>query len=119
MRFEMRTLKRTISALAIVLMLLLGASADVWAQGKGRHKQNQGRHLGWERGRRLGHARRVNTRGWRERQARLERRDLRRQRRSTYLDSRHDTNRRWRAERRDLRARQRLERAQARRNRGF
>lgn len=116
MRFEMNTLKRTISALAVVLMLLLGASADVWAHGKGkRHKQNQGRHLGWERGRRVGHERRINTWGWRRRQARRDWRDDRR-------DDRWDSRRRRRGSfdsRRQLSVRQRIERARFWRSRRF
>ncbi len=115
MRFEIRTLKRTISALAVVLMLLLGASADALAHGgrKGRHKQNQGRHLGWERGRRVGHERRSNSWAWRRRQAR---RDWREDRRDDWRDSRRRRNSSFDS-RRSLSVRQRIERARFWRNR--
>jgi hypothetical protein len=117
MRFEMRTLKRTICALAVVLMLVLGAGVEALAHDKRgkRHKQNQGRHLGWERGRRVGHHRRDDD-NWRRRrrQARREwrddrrddRRDFRRQRRSSFFDSR-----------REALLQQRIERARFWRNR--
>ena len=69
MRFEIRTLTRALSTLALLFVLVFGASLDVSAQrGKG-HKghnrgrdwgrsHNRGRHLGWERGRRVGQRRR-------------------------------------------------------------
>jgi hypothetical protein len=127
MRFEIRTLLRTISALAIVLMLLVGASADALAHGrKGKQrKQNQGRHLGWERGRRVGHQRRDdNNWSWRRRQFRRnrrdDRRDFRRQRRSLFFNSRRDLNTQWRGDRRQAWAQQqRFQRAQFRRSRRF
>ena len=123
MRFEISTLKRTISALALVVMLVFGASADAWARGDHgkKHKQKQGRHLGWERGRRVGQHRRTNN-NWnrRRRQVRRhwgdERRDLRRHQRSergSFDGSRRDLNRHHKGERRELKAHQRAERKQS------
>ncbi|MCA1632922.1 MAG: hypothetical protein LC802_04170 [Acidobacteria bacterium] len=122
MRFEISTLKRTISALAVVVMLVFGASADAWAHVKHgkKHKQNQGRHLGWERGRRVGqHRRDDNNWNQRRRQARRhwrdERSDLRRHQRSergTFDGSRRDLKSHQKGERRVLKAHQRAERKQ-------
>ena len=127
MRFEISTLKRTISALVVVVMLVLGASADAWAHGKHgkKHKQNQGRHLGWEQGRRVGqHRRDDNNWNQRRRQVRRhwrdERRDLRRHQRHerrTTDGSNRELSRHQRGERRDLRTHQRTERRQIRNHR--
>ena len=60
MRFEIRTVSRAMSTLVVLLVLVFGASLDVLAhgRGKGRRGADRGRHLGWERGRRVGHHRR-------------------------------------------------------------
>lgn len=121
MRFEISTLKRTISALAVVVMLVLGASADAWAHGNHgkKHKQNQGRHLGWQLGRRVGQHRRDDN-NWRRRQVRRhrldERRDLRRHQRSereSFDGSHHDLKGHQKGERRELKMHQRTERKQS------
>jgi hypothetical protein len=53
MRFEIRTLNRTISAL--LLVLIIGAGVDTLAQGRGRSRRHDnGRHLGWTNGRHRG-----------------------------------------------------------------
>ena len=87
MRFEIRSLSRAISTLALLSVLVFGASLDVSAyQKRGRdwgRSHNRGRHLGWERGRRVGQHRRSGS-TWRRlvrRDRRAERRALRRQRR--------------------------------------
>jgi hypothetical protein len=88
MRFEIRTLLRAISTLALLLVLVFGASLDVSAHQKrggqrGRdwgRGHNRGRHLGWERGRRVGQHRRISRRSLR-RERRFERRTARRHRR--------------------------------------
>ena len=73
MRFEIRTLTRALSTLALLFVLVFGASLDVSAYQRGKgHKghsrgrdwgrsHNRGRHLGWERGRRVGQRRRDGT----------------------------------------------------------
>ncbi|MFN2414480.1 MAG: hypothetical protein ABR603_05000 [Pyrinomonadaceae bacterium] len=84
MRFEIRSLSRAISTLAVLCVFVFGASPDVSAhQRRGRdwgRGHNRGRHLGWERGRRVGQHRRVARRSLR-RERRVERRTLRRHRR--------------------------------------
>ena len=56
MRLDIRTLMRTISALAIAALLLVGSLAPAMAQGRGRGRggDNDRRHYGWERGRHRG-----------------------------------------------------------------
>jgi len=90
MRVEFRTLKRAISTLVVLCVLFLGMVFDASAQDRGRNwgrGHNRGRHLGWERGRRVGQHRRNDDndrRRWRRhmrRDRRYERRQLRRQRR--------------------------------------
>ncbi|HEX6625125.1 MAG TPA: hypothetical protein VF064_15545 [Pyrinomonadaceae bacterium] len=99
MRFDIRTLMRTISALAIAALLLVGSLAPVMAQGRGRGRgrDNDRRHYGWERGRHRGwshSARRGrmwrdddnNNRRWRRRA--LLRRNRREARRDRWRDGR-------------------------------
>lgn len=100
MRFEIRTLSRAISTLALLFVLVFGASLDVSAHQKrgqrGRdwgRSHNRGRHLGWERGRRVGHHRRIARRTHR-RERRVERRTHRRGRRIERRSFR-DGNRGW------------------------
>lgn len=88
MRFEIRTLSRAISTMVVLFVLVFGAALDVTAHDRGRkwgRSHNRGRHLGWERGRRVGHLRRDNDglflRRALRRDRRAERRALRRQRR--------------------------------------
>lgn len=112
MRFEFRTLKRAISMLVVLCVLVLGMSFDVSAKDKGRRwgrdrdrgrnwgrSHNRGRHLGWTRGRRVGHYRRDDDdrSSWR----RLLRRDRRNERRNRRFDRRSnwDGDRNWRRER--------------------
>src|SRR5215208_2401262 len=98
MRFEIRTLSRAISTLVVLLVLVCGASLDTFAQGNSRwgRSHNRGRHLGWERGRRVGQNRRNNDndrRRWRRfirRDRRDDRRSLRRNRRTSW-----DNDRNW------------------------
>ncbi|HEV7892716.1 MAG TPA: hypothetical protein VGP08_19030 [Pyrinomonadaceae bacterium] len=104
MRLEIRTLSRAISTLALLLVLVFGASFDVAAQGNSRwgRSHNRGRHLGWTRGRRVGQQSNSNWRRWRRRdrrddrrEIRSDRRELRRDRRELRNDrreSRHDRN---------------------------
>jgi len=91
MRDRFRTLARTISLLAVVFMLVAGASLEALAQGRGRGRDN-GRHYGWTRGRHRGwehsRSRHVRDHGWWD-----DRRDRRRERRRA--------RREWRRERRD------------------
>jgi hypothetical protein len=85
MRFEIRTLTRALSTLVVLFVLVFGASLDVSAQRRGRdggRSHNRGRHLGWERGRRVGHHRRDNDDGSRRR--RFVRRNRRSDRRSNW-----------------------------------
>ncbi len=94
MRFEFRTLARTICALALALLFVGGAALDAYAQGRGRHRGwSQGRHRGWEHSR----SRHVRDGDWwdsrRERRAyrrhrRQERRERRLARRAQFRDSR-------------------------------
>jgi hypothetical protein len=113
MRFEIRTLTRAISTLVVLFVLVFGASLDAMAQRRGRdwgRSHNRGRHLGWERGRRVGQNRRSGT-NWRRlvrRDRRIERRTLRRQRRFERRSSWDDRN--WQRssfgrERADIRSR--------------
>ena len=125
MRFGISTVKRTISALFIGALLLVGMSTETLAkQGRGRNRADRGRHLGWEIGRHRGWNRRDDNwerrdrrrslrRHWRE-----ERRDLRRHQRDergdllnvSDRDDRQEVRRHWRQERRELRQHQRSER---------
>jgi hypothetical protein len=79
MRFEIRTLARAISTLVVLFVLVLGASLDAMAQGNSRwgRSHNRGRHLGWERGRRVGQNSRDNDRSRWRRMVRRERAPLR------------------------------------------
>jgi hypothetical protein len=83
MRFNFRTLSSAISTLVVLCVLFVGMALDVSAHDRGRNwgrGHNRGRHLGWTRGRRVGHHRRDDDndrRRWR-RFARRERRDDRR-----------------------------------------
>jgi hypothetical protein len=93
MRFEIRTLSRVISTLALLFVLVFGASLDASAQGNSRwgRSHNRGNHYGWTRGRRVGQQR--NNSDWlrmRRRAIRRERRDDRRDRRSDRRELRRD-----------------------------
>lgn len=107
MRFEFRTLSRAISTLVVLCVLFLGMSFDVSAKDKGRNwgrSHNRGRHLGWTRGRRVGHYRRDDDRStWR----RLVRRDRRDDRRSWRRDRRDDRRTYWDDDRNRRRSRYR------------
>ncbi len=128
MRFEIRTLSRTISALALGAILLAGAALQAQAQpGRGR-QNNRGRHLGWTIGQHRGWNRTRNNADYRlgrrdlKRHERSERRDLRthqRSERGTLRDSLsgghrggvfRDLSQHQRAERRDLKRSERSDR---------
>lgn len=93
MRSKIRTLSKAISTLVVLCVLFVGMAVDSSAQRRGRsweRSHSRGRHLGWERGRRVGQRRRNNNRwDWRRRQLR-NRRTERRHRRSSW-----DNNRNW------------------------
>ncbi|HVF68614.1 MAG TPA: hypothetical protein VM914_13175 [Pyrinomonadaceae bacterium] len=101
MRLEIRTLSRAISTLALLFVLVFGASLDAYAQGNSRRgrSHNRGNHYGWTRGRRVGQQRNNNWSRWRRREMRRDRRDDRRDRRQ---DRREDRRER-RDDRRDRR----------------
>jgi len=89
MRLEIRTLSRAISTLALLFVLVFGASLEASAQGNSRwgRSHNRGRHLGWTRGRRVGQYRRNDDGStWR----RLVRRDRRSERRTSRRQRRYD-----------------------------
>ncbi len=92
MKFDISTLSRTISALALGAVLLAGASSEALAQrpGHGPRHVNRGRHLGWTIGR---------HRGW-----------DRNRRNDDFRFGRRDLKRHERGERRDLREHQHSER---------
>src|SRR5689334_6142208 len=104
MRVEFRTLTRAISTLVVLCVLVVGASVNASAQGNSRwgRSHNHGRHLGWERGRRVGQNRDNNDlRRWR-RTLRRERRDDRRMLRHNRRFERRtswENNRNWQGER--------------------
>jgi len=111
MRLEIRTLTRALSTLAILFVLVCGASLDVLAQRRGRdwgRSHNRGRHLGWERGRRVGHHRRDNDdrRRWRRLVRRERRNDRRIERRNRRIERRTSWDNGWsrRRSRSDFRA---------------
>ena len=86
MRFCFDTLKRTISALLMGVVLFAGMAISTGAKdrhGRQWERRDNGRHLGWTRGRRN---------GWRNRD-RSDRRDFRRRRWSNGRDNWND--RRW------------------------
>ncbi|HZI17924.1 MAG TPA: hypothetical protein VEY09_04945 [Pyrinomonadaceae bacterium] len=102
------------SALALGFAALLAFGSALDAQGQGRRgsrvwdrndRHDRGRHLGWERGRRVGHRRRAERRDRRDRREwRRDRRDWRRDRRELRRDRRQDRRERrreWRRDRRD------------------
>lgn len=96
MRFEFRTLTKALSTLVVLCVLVLGMSVDVAAKDKGRRwgrGHDRGRHLGWTRGRRVGHHRRDDNDGSRWR--RLVRRDRRDERRSSRRHRRFDRRSSW------------------------
>ena len=120
MRFEIRTLTRALSTLALLFVLVFGATLDVSAhqRGKGHNKvhnrgrdwgrsHNRGRHLGWERGRRVGQRRRDGSLF--RRVLRRDRRDDRRRRRfvrrSSWNNERNWQGSRFGRERADYRTR--------------
>lgn len=99
MKFGISTLKRTISALLVGLVLLAGMVVPAEAQrrhGRWAGRHDNGRHLGWTRGRHL---------GWRNRRSdnedRFRRRSIRRHRK----DERRALRRHQREERRGFRNR--------------
>ena len=94
MRFEIRTLSRAISTLALLFVLVFGASLDASAQGNSRwgRSHNRGRHLGWTRGRRVGQQRNSD---W-LRMRRSQRREIREDRRELRRDRRENRRERWR-----------------------
>lgn len=125
MRLEFRTLLRPISTLVVLLTLVLGTSIGASAQGNSRwgRSHNRGRHLGWERGQRVGQYRRDDDgnrleRRMLRRNIRSDRRDFRRQerheRRSFNGSDRSVLQMQQRQERAEFRTRQRGERAQFR-----
>ena len=126
MRFEIRTLSRAVSTLVILFVLVFGASLDTLAQGRSAwgRSHNRGRHLGWDRGRRVGRHDRDDSRFRRllRRDRRIERRTLRRnqrhERHSFTGSDRSLLQSRFRQERSDLRAHQRAERDLFRQSRG-
>ena len=127
MRTEFRTLARAISTLVVLFVLVFGASLEVLAhQKRGRdwgRGHNRGRHLGWERGRRVGQNRdnwRWRRATWRDRrlQRRAIRRERRRDRRSFFGSDRSLLQSRFRQERADLRLRHRSDRDFFKQSRG-
>ncbi|MFL6282400.1 MAG: hypothetical protein ACJ74Q_04465 [Pyrinomonadaceae bacterium] len=89
------------STLALLFVLVVGASLDASAQGNSRwaRSHNRGRHYGWTRGRRVGQQsndwrmrRRENRREIRadRRELRSDRRELRQDRRENRRDRRDD-----------------------------
>jgi hypothetical protein len=88
------------STLALLFVLVVGASLDASAQGNSRwaRSHNRGRHYGWTRGRRVGQQsnnwrmRRENRREIRSdrRELRSDRRELRQDRRENRRDRRDD-----------------------------
>src|SRR4051812_3133901 len=98
MRFEIRTLSRAISTLALLFVLVFGASLEASAQGNSRwgRSHNRGRHYGWTRGRRVGQ--RDNNNNWRmrRRENRREIRSDRRELRSDRRELRQDRRENWR-----------------------
>lgn len=121
MRVEFRTLMRTVGALVIGFTLVAGMSLDAFAQGKRgkRQRVDQGRHLGWEKGRRMSDERR--GRDWnrshrrQRRGERFERRELSRHQKL----ERRELKSHQKAERRALKSHQRSERRTLRRDRRF
>lgn len=98
MRLEIRTLSRAISTLALLFVLVAGASLDTYAQGRSRwgRSHNRGNHYGWTRGRRGGQQRNNNWLRWRRREARRDRRDDRRDWRRDRREDRRDRRNDWR-----------------------
>jgi hypothetical protein len=94
MRLEIRTLARALSTLVVLFVLAFGASLDVSAHQRGRNwgrSHNRGRHLGWERGRRVGQHRRGDDSFFR----RVLRRNRRVERRNRRFDRRFDRRSGW------------------------
>ena len=97
MRIDFRTLKGAISTLVVLCVLFLGMGLDVSAKDHGRkwgRGHNRGRHLGWTRGRRVGHHRRDDGSTWR-RLVRRDRRQRRLERRSFWDDGSYRQRRRY------------------------
>src|SRR3954469_19626315 len=101
MKVEFRTLSRVMSTLVVLFVLFLGMGLNASAQERGRdwgRSHNRGRHLGWERGRRVGQYRRDDS-NWHNRvrrERRLERRALRSQRRSNWNNNQNWQRSRYR-----------------------
>ena len=93
MRLEFRTLTRTVCALALAFLFVMGGALEALAQGRGRHRGwTQGRHRGWSHSR----SRHVRDDDWR-RDRRMIRRFQRRERREDRRERRRDRrrDRRW------------------------
>lgn len=96
MRFEIRTVSRAISTLALLFVLVVGASLEASAQGNSRRgrSHNRGNHYGWTRGRRVGQQRKANWlrlhRRENRREIRSDRRELRSDRRELRQDRREN-----------------------------
>lgn len=94
MRFDIRTVTRTISALAFAAVLLVGSLAPAMAQrNRGRRSDNDRRHHGWTQGRHRGWSHSARRgRMWRNNDSnnnwRLRRRAVRRDRREVRRDRR-------------------------------
>jgi hypothetical protein len=102
MRVEFRTLKRAISMLVVLCVLVVGMCLDVSAKDKGRkwgRGHNRGRHLGWTRGRRVGQHRRDDDGSIWRRLVRRDRRNDRRRQRRYERRSNWDHDRNWQGSR--------------------
>lgn len=125
MRMEIRTLARTISALAFAALMVVAASAVASAQERDDRyrRQDNGLHRGWYVGQQRGRANRTfrrEERGERRAFRRGERSERRTFRRSDYnRTDRRAFNLRERQERATFNARQRTERRQYRRDRRY
>ena len=82
MGFDIRTQKRTITALAIAALMLMGTLAPALAQGRRGGRSNDRRHYGWTQGKHRGWTRSSHRgRMWRDDDRRARRREFRRERR--------------------------------------
>jgi len=95
MRLEISTLGRTITALALAALMLVGTSSLAFAQRHRRHQRHDnGLHLGWDR--------RDDRRDERLRRRALKER--RKEMRRAWRERRRDDRREWRRGRRDDRS---------------
>jgi hypothetical protein len=88
MRIQISTLRRTVCALFVALLMLAGVGEAAFAQRHEHRDNNNGRHLGWERGRHRGWTR--NNNDDRRRRRREFRRERREDRRAFRRDRRED-----------------------------